>query len=99
MIEQVVFTPEADNDVVESYRWYEEREPGLGEEFLRCVEASILAIQRHPHLYPVAVDQFRRALIRRFPYEIFYEAYENLLTVYSVFHCSQDPNKWRERLR
>ena len=99
MIEHVVLTPDADNDIVESYTWYEAREPGLGEEFLRCVEARILAIQRHPELYPVAIDDFRRALVRRFPYEIFYEASETLLVIYSVFHCSQNPNKWRERLR
>jgi hypothetical protein len=41
MIERVVFTPEADDDVVRAYGWYEEREPGLGEEFLRCVEACV----------------------------------------------------------
>ncbi len=67
MIERVIYTPEADGDVLEAYGWYESREPGLGEDFLRCVEACILTIQRHPQLYPVAVDEFRRALVRRFP--------------------------------
>lgn len=68
MIERVAFTPEADDDVVTAYGWYEEREPGLGEEFLRCVEACVRTIQRHPQAYRVAVDEFRRALLRRFPY-------------------------------
>jgi plasmid stabilization system protein ParE len=99
MIERVIFTPEADDDVVESYRWYEDREPGLGEDFLRCVEVCILSIQRHPRMYPVAVDEFRRALLRRFPYEIFYEPTGDSIVIYSVFHCSQDPEKWRKRLR
>ena len=99
MIERVVYTPEADDDVAEAYAWYESREPGLGEDFLRCVEACVLTIQRHPQLYPVAVDEFRRALVRRFPYEIFYEATDDALVIYSVFHCSQDPEKWRARLR
>lgn len=31
MIEHVVFTPEADEDVMASYNWYETREPGLGD--------------------------------------------------------------------
>jgi hypothetical protein len=31
MIERVIFTPEADDDVAASYDWYESREPGLGE--------------------------------------------------------------------
>jgi plasmid stabilization system protein ParE len=99
MIERVIYTPEADDDVAEAYGWYESREPGLGEDFLRCVEACVLTIQRHPQLYPVAVDEFRRALVRRFPYEIFYEVADEALVIYSVFHCSQDPEKWRTRLR
>lgn len=52
MIERVIFTPEADDDVVGSYDWYEGREPGLGEDFLRSVEACVRGIQRHPEMYP-----------------------------------------------
>ena len=50
MIERVIYTPEAEQDVAEAYSWYEAREPGLGEDFLRCVEACMLTIQRHPEL-------------------------------------------------
>ncbi len=35
MIERVIYTPEAEQDVADAYSWYEAREPGLGEEFLR----------------------------------------------------------------
>ena len=98
MIERVIFTAEAEDDVAQSYEWYEIQEPGLGEEFLRCIEACVSGIQRHPEMYPVAIDEFRRAPIRRFPFEIFYEAEKDVVAIYSVFHCSQDPQKWRERL-
>ena len=47
LIEVVVYSPEADDDVADSYDWYERRDSGLGEDFLRCVEACILSIQRH----------------------------------------------------
>ena len=99
MILDVVYTSEADDDVARSYKWYEACESGLGEDFLRCIEACVQTIQRQPHLYPVAIDEFRRAIVRRFPFEIFYEADVDLITVYAVFHCSQDPRKWRKRLR
>ena len=98
MSEPVTYTPEAALDVAEAYDWYESREPGLGEDFLRCVEACALMIQRHPQMFPVAVDEFRRALIRRFPVEIFYESAGDGIRIYSVFHCSRDPQKWRQRL-
>ena len=52
MIERVIFISEADDDVAASYDWYESREPGLGEEFLRSIEACVRGIQRHPEMYP-----------------------------------------------
>ncbi len=98
MVDKLVLLPEALRDVCEAYAWYEERQVGLGEEFLRCVEARLLSIRRTPQLYAVAHENYRRALVRRFPYAIFYEHQQDEVTVYSVFHCSQDPNKWRKRL-
>jgi plasmid stabilization system protein ParE len=98
MTDRVVFLPEASADIAAAYTWYEERAPGLGEDFLRCVEAAVLTIQRHPQLHPLAVDDIRHALIRRFPFEIFYEPTSGAIVIYSVFHCSQDPQKWRKRL-
>lgn len=67
MIERVIFTEEADQDIGESYDWFEIREPGLGEEFLRCVETCLLTLKRHPQLYPVAGNGFRWVPVRRFP--------------------------------
>ena len=73
MLEKVIFTPEAADDVAEAYAWYEEREPGLGEDFPRCVEACLMLVLRNPSLFQCALDDFLRALIRRFPFEICYE--------------------------
>jgi len=48
--------------------------------------------------YPVVYEGYRRALVRRFPYAVFYEYADEAITVYCVFHSSQDPNKWMKRL-
>jgi len=53
MIERVIFTPEADDDVAASYDWYESQEPGLGEDSLRSVAACVSGIQRHPEMFSV----------------------------------------------
>ncbi len=44
----LVFAPEAELDIREAYGWYEERRPGLGEEFLSCVDACIQQVCRMP---------------------------------------------------
>ncbi|MBW4667483.1 MAG: type II toxin-antitoxin system RelE/ParE family toxin [Cyanomargarita calcarea GSE-NOS-MK-12-04C] len=65
---------------------------------MRCVDAYILSIRRNPEIYKVVHDSYRRAVLRRFPYVVFYEFVDDIIIVYSVFHCSQDPKKWRNRL-
>lgn len=99
MTRECIILRGAEQDVIEAYDWYEEREPGLGEEFLRCVEACISSIAREPELHPIAYQNYHRVLTRRFPFAIFYEMENNRVIIYSVFHCSRDPGKWRSRLR
>ncbi len=37
-------------------------------------------------------------MISKFPFEIIYEKKENRIVVYSVFNCSQNPQKWKSRV-
>jgi len=99
MAVKLIIAPEAEYDISEAYTWYEERRVGLGEEFLSCVDACIHTICRTPEFYAVVHQDYRRGCVRRFPYSIFYEYFNNTVTIYSVFHNSRDPQKWRERLR
>jgi len=94
----LIVAPEAERDIGEAYAWYEDRRPGLGEEFLNCVDACIHAVCRMPEMHARAHGDYRRALVRRFPYAVFYEYAGGRVTVYSVFHTSRDPDKWRQRL-
>ena len=98
MAAKVVLAPEAELDIAEAYAWYEGHRIGLGEEFLSSIEACLQGITRRPELYPLAHDNYRRALVRRFPYAIFYERTEAMVTVFAVFHSSRDPEKWRTRI-
>jgi len=100
MTEPPRLTRDAEADVAGAYQWYEEQSLGLGLEFLSCVETALLSIERAPLMYPVVHETYRRALVRRFPYGIFYEFDQehDECVVYAVFHCSQDPDKWRSRL-
>lgn len=100
MSEPPIILPEAKTDVEDAYLWYEEQSLGLGLEFLRCVEAALVSIQRTPLIYPIIHECYRRALVRRFPFAVFFEIdqAQNRCIIYSVFHCSKDPQKWHGRL-
>jgi plasmid stabilization system protein ParE len=94
----VIVRPEAERDIDDAYIWYEERRPGLGAEFLLCVEEGFAKIQRHPEMYPIVHKNLRRILIRRFPYGIFYLSDQTSVIVLSVSHAHRDPQTWRSRV-
>jgi plasmid stabilization system protein ParE len=98
MAAELVVAPEAERDIADAFDWYEGRRDGLGREFLRSVDACLESVRRRPKMYPVVHDAYRRALIRRFPYAVFYENSEERVTLYAVFHTARDPDKWRQRL-
>jgi plasmid stabilization system protein ParE len=98
MVERAVILPRAARDIDEAVAWYTARDPRLGEEFLRRVDDCLLAVRRTPEAFTGVGKGYRRALLRRFPYGVFYEYVNDSVVVYAVVHCSQDPERWRARL-
>jgi plasmid stabilization system protein ParE len=98
MAASYIVVPEVERDLLDAYDWYEERRFGLGEEFLTNVDACIQSICRNPDRYEVVHESYRRALVRRFPYAIFFEYSGSLVTIYCIVHTARDADKWRGRL-
>jgi plasmid stabilization system protein ParE len=98
MAADLVIAPEAGLEIDEAYAWFEDRHPGLGEDFLVRVDACLRAICRSPEMHATIYKEYRKALVRRFPYAIFYEYEAGTVTVYCVHHTSRDPERWRSRL-
>ena len=49
----VVWTPEANEDLLEARAWYDNIRPELGERFALAVEATVEALAEHPLQFPV----------------------------------------------
>jgi plasmid stabilization system protein ParE len=90
--------PAAKRDVKKAYEWYEEQKAGLGEIFLERVEECLEAIGRTPKAFQLVLKDARRAIVKQFPYVMFYRIDAKGIYVYSVFHTSQNPQKWMDRL-
>jgi len=97
MISQLILRPRAEADLAEAYAWYEERRAGLGQSLLLSVEAALASIQENPLLFPVVHRNVRRALIRRFPFGVYYLVDRETVVVVAIFHASRDPKGWRAR--
>ena len=98
MIERVEFNPNAQQEVADSFDWYESSEVGLGHDFLASTDHCIRLIRSHPELFPIAFKNCRKALLTRFPFAVFYRVSISTLTIYAVFHCSKNPMRLTKRL-
>jgi len=94
---RLVVREAAEADILESARWYEQRSSGLGHEFLRAVDVTLAEIGRVPERYPVVRGAARRALLRRFPYGIYFVVTPGLVSVFACLHARRDPRRWQER--
>ena len=87
------YTDRAKKDIELAFVWYERQRRGLGFEFLDCMEIGVKSILDNPEIYQLCHSVFRRCLIRRFPYSIFYTIEKNEIIVHSVFHNRLNPDK------
>ena len=94
--------PEARAELRSAALWYDERRPGLGDEFISEVSAALGRIGDAPGSYPpwphtrAAGPLIRKATIHRFPYVIAFEQHE-LLLVLAVAHAKRRPLYWLTR--
>lgn len=94
---QLRLTPEAELDLDEAHAWYHAQGAGLADQFLRAANTCLVSIRRHPETYQLVDRKMRRALLRRFPYAVFFEVTRIEIVVYAVFHCARDPRGWKRR--
>jgi len=98
MTRRLIIRPEAEAEMADAFDWYEDRVAGLGAEFLLCLDAVFSAIVRNPQQFPRVYRVVRRALTRRFPYEVFFVEDAERIVVLSVFHAKRNPKRWQERI-
>jgi len=93
----IFVTAEAEDNIAEAYDWYECQRLGLGEEFVLCLEAIVEQIRENPGQYAKIHHEVRRALMRRFPYGVFYILHDEKIIVVAVFHVRRNPERWKYR--
>lgn len=99
MIRKLIIEPEAEADMGEAFAWYENQRRGLGHEFLLAIEASFAAIRRRPESFKSIRRDVRRAIMRRFPYGIFFVVEERTINVLAVLHAKRNPTVTKRRTK
>ena len=91
----VELTPEAEEDLSAIYHWYSDKGLGVADEFLRAFVACAASIERFPESYPEVHRHFRRAVLRRFPDNVFYVPTGRTVYIHAIFHSKMHPHAWR----
>jgi toxin ParE1/3/4 len=93
----LLLRPAAVVDLRDARAWYEERQSGLGAEFMDAVEHKLAQVQSNPLQFPAVRGVTRRAIVMHFPYGIFYVPRADLISVLAVMHHARAPLRWQRR--
>ena len=93
---RVIIRPRAEADLQEARQWYERQRPGLGKELVDEVRRAMRSLCEQPERRPFYHRDFRRLLLRRFPYKLFYLTESDRVIVFRILHVKQDHPRWLE---
>ena len=91
------FHPAVRDEIDDAYDWYEQRQSGLGRDFLDEVDRVVAEITANPARYGFADADIREGVLNRFPYAIYYRVLADRIHILAVFHTSRDPSGWQSR--
>ena len=97
MTHPVFFLPEAEAELLEGQAWYDGRAAGLGERFFAAVDTTMSRIAAAPQQFPTVHKTIRRALVRRFPYALYFRAEPDGVYVIACTHTSRTAKRWQRR--
>jgi plasmid stabilization system protein ParE len=84
----------AEEELSDSYDWYEEQQPGLGNRFYNEISYYLSLLENNPYQFPVKyIQELRTVAINKFPFLIIYwvDEVNDVVYITSVFHTSRNP--------
>lgn len=94
----VRLTSAALQDLALAERWYLDEAPHVLAPFEEEIDRAFHLISERPESYPTVESTIRRALVRKFPFSVFYRVLPEWIEVVAVLHQSRDPRTWRQRV-
>ena len=91
----VIFSSRVQKEIAKSWEWYEERQPGLGDRFVKEVLAKVKLIEQHAERFPTRYKSYKETPVAVFPFLIIYRLNyrKKIIRIVSVFHTSLNPKK------
>jgi hypothetical protein len=94
---RVIRHPEVPQELEAAALWYEERQSGLGEDFLVEYQGTLGRILCEPERWRKFRADNRKLNLHRFPYAIIYSVQGDELCIKAVMHLHRRPFYWAHR--
>ncbi len=94
----VEFLEPASIELDDAVEYYNMHSVGLGENFLTEVLETIELISQFPDLWVRNSENTRKAILRKYPYNLIYSVHKNVIYIIAVAHQNREPEYWIERI-
>jgi plasmid stabilization system protein ParE len=95
----IVLSSDARADIRSARRWYHRIDQNLAHRFSLEGRTTVRRIAQFPFQFPLVNGTVRQALLKRFPYAMYYRLYSKLVFVLAVVHQRRSDAVWRQRRR
>ena len=94
----VQILPEAEQDLIDGFSFYEMQKPGLGRYFLDSLFSDIDSLEFFGGIHMKMLG-YHRLLSKRFPFAVYYRIQNEQAQVYAVLDCRRSPAWIHDRLK
>lgn len=91
MAYEIIVTPYAEVDLKDALAYYNEVSESIHQAFLTTLKTKLKSIQQNPLQFPVAIDKTRKAVIKGFPYNIYFVINLETVFVTAIFNTWRNP--------
>ncbi|MBX9577835.1 MAG: type II toxin-antitoxin system RelE/ParE family toxin [Chthoniobacterales bacterium] len=94
MRKRIILRQLAEQDLFEASSWYKTKEPTLGADFLATFERLLTRLEDHSKVSSRYYKNFRRVMLPRFPYKVFYRLEDHEIIIFRVLHAKRDHRRF-----
>ena len=81
------------SEILDAALYYENKQEGLGQKLYSNFENTLFETEKRPLTFQKTRNNYRHALLSRFPYLIIFRIYENKILVFKLIHSKKHPSK------
>ena len=92
---KLIVSERARKEILISYKWYENKQAGIGEKFTTEIYAAFSKIKLSPERFAVKKHPYHEIPLKKFPFVIIYRLDIKTKDIFisSVFHFNRNPGK------